>query len=76
MTQIEKAETDIVEGLTGLILIELKRLSSECWEPKFMSDRSDAEIKFRRNRIKELRQMRHDFENAIVGVTDTDLSQI
>lgn len=61
-------ELDIVNGLSKLITAELQALSSEYWQPRYVADQMDAELKFRRERIIGLRGIRHDLENLMFGL--------
>lgn len=59
----------VIEGLSVLIACELSALSSEYWSPRFAADQMDAELKFRRERITRLRELRHEFENIMHGLS-------
>ena len=62
----------VVDGLSELIAQELAALSSEYWQPRYAADQSDSELKFRRQRIGELRAMRQQFENTMFGLAKDD----
>lgn len=59
----------VVESLSVLIASELTALSSEFWSPRFAADQMDAELDFRRKRITRLRELRHEFENIMHGLS-------
>lgn len=58
----------VTRGLSQIIQDELTALSSEYRQPRFAADQMDAELKFRKDRIIFLRNMREEFENQMNGV--------
>ena len=58
----------VTQHLSRLIASELQAMSSEYWQPRFASDQMDSELNFRKTRIKELRRLRHEFENLMFGL--------
>ena len=64
----ESLNTEVVtQHLSRLIASELHAMSSEYWQPRFAADQMDSELNFRKMRIKELRRLRHEFENLMFG---------
>lgn len=64
----ESLNTEVVtQHLSRLIASELQAMSSEYWQPRFAADQMDSELNFRKMRIKELRRLRHEFENLMFG---------
>lgn len=67
------AETrEVVSGLSTIIAHELRALSVECWTPQFNPDQSDSEIKFRKERVARLRDIRSGFENLMHGLSQEE----
>jgi len=63
----------IIDNLSVLICMELQALSSEYWTPRYAADQMDAELKFRRERIVRLREMRAEFENTMYALQRDEL---
>lgn len=68
-SELETLAGQAVESISGMIAQELRALSSEHWSPRWSADQSEAEMKFRRERIERLRTMRDDLEDVAHGMS-------
>lgn len=59
---------NVIDGITSIICFELQAFSSEYWQPRLAADQMDAELKFRKTRIVELRRIREETENLLFGL--------
>jgi len=69
----DAATTQVISGLSEIIQENLRDYSREYWSPRYSSDQSEAELRFAKQRILELRKMREDFENLMFGLEKDSL---
>lgn len=64
----EETITDIISGLTYLIVNHASHAAREQYAPSLNSDESDEHIKEHKEWVKKLRAIREDFENTVTGL--------
>ena len=68
MINQEEQTKIVIEGISSIILQEMRMLANEQYRPMRGADESDEVISDYKKRVKKLRTIREQFEDTVAGV--------